>query len=101
MVETEKSGVSTGAQKRAVKIVLGTDAGGFDWRELNQAMEFDYYVKYGMTPMQAIRTATTTAAELLAGPTKWAPSKKGSGPTSSPSLATPSKDITELQRVNS
>jgi len=34
--------------------VLGTDAGGFDWRELNQAMEFDYYVKYGMTPCRAI-----------------------------------------------
>src|SRR6202140_2707234 len=53
MVETEKAAFQL-ALKKGVKIVLGTDAGGFDWRELNQAMEFDYYVKYGMTPMQAI-----------------------------------------------
>src|SRR5205809_4589872 len=47
-----------------VKIVFGTDVGGFDWK-VNQAVEFPYMVKYGMTPLQAIRSATTTAAELL------------------------------------
>jgi imidazolonepropionase-like amidohydrolase len=32
---------------------------------VNQAREFKYYVDYGMTPMQAIRTATSTSAEML------------------------------------
>lgn len=45
-------------------IAFGTDAGGFAWSE-NPAQEFAYYVRYGMTPAQAIRTATTTAARLL------------------------------------
>ena len=52
------------ALKAGVKIAFGTDAGGFDWTE-NEAKEFSYMVKWGMTPMQAIRAATTVAAELL------------------------------------
>jgi len=38
-------------------IVYGTDAGGYAWSE-NQAQEFPMMVQYGMTPMQAIRSAT-------------------------------------------
>jgi len=53
------------ARQKGVKIALGTDAGGFDWKKINQAKEFEYYVEYGMTPMQAIRTGTSVAAELL------------------------------------
>ena len=52
------------AVKAGVKIAFGTDAGGYDWTE-NQAKEFSYMVKWGMTPMQAIKAATTVAAELL------------------------------------
>ncbi len=52
------------ALKAGVKIAFGTDAGGFDWTE-NEAKEFSYMVKWGMTPMQAIKSATTVAAELL------------------------------------
>jgi imidazolonepropionase-like amidohydrolase len=47
-----------------VKIVFGTDVGGFDWG-INPAVEFPYMVKYGMTPAQAIRSATMTAAEMM------------------------------------
>jgi imidazolonepropionase-like amidohydrolase len=47
-----------------VKIAFGTDAGGFDWG-INPAVEFPLMVKYGMTPAQAIRSATSSAAELL------------------------------------
>ena len=53
------------ARKAGVKIALGTDAGGFPWTELNQAAEFGHEVRLGMTPIEAIRTATTNAAELL------------------------------------
>ena len=52
------------AVQKGVKISFGTDAGGFAWTE-NQAKEFSYMVKYGMTPMQAIQSATTVAASLL------------------------------------
>ena len=47
-----------------VKIAFGTDVGGFDWN-IDPAVEFPLMVKYGMTPAQAIRAATQTAAELL------------------------------------
>jgi imidazolonepropionase-like amidohydrolase len=52
------------ALNAGVKIAFGTDAGGFDWG-INPAVEFPYMVKYGMTPAQAVRSATTSAAELL------------------------------------
>jgi len=52
------------ALKAGVKIAFGTDAGGFAWTE-NEAKEFSYMVKWGMTPMQAIKSATTVGAELL------------------------------------
>jgi imidazolonepropionase-like amidohydrolase len=66
MVELEKKAFGLGV-KKGVKIVMGTDAGGFPWTDpdLNEAREFHYYVDYGMTPMQAIRSATTVAAEML------------------------------------
>src|SRR5438105_6442825 len=52
------------AMKTGVKIAFGTDAGGFAWT-VNPAKEFAYMVKWGMTPAQALRSATTSAAELL------------------------------------
>ncbi len=52
------------AMKAGVKIAFGTDAGGFDWK-VNPAKEFSSMVKFGMTPAQAIRSATSTASELL------------------------------------
>jgi len=87
------------AWKKGVKIALGTDAGGFDWKGPNQAREFEYYVQYGMPPMQAIRTGSSVAAELLGWadkvgtvePGKWADIVAVSGD--------PLKDITELQHV--
>ncbi|HZQ95002.1 MAG TPA: amidohydrolase family protein [Candidatus Sulfotelmatobacter sp.] len=52
------------AMKAGVKIAFGTDAGGFDWK-VNPAREFSSMVKFGMTPAQAIRSATSTAADLM------------------------------------
>ncbi|MFO0981927.1 MAG: amidohydrolase family protein [Planctomycetota bacterium] len=52
------------ALRAHVRIAFGTDAGGFPWSE-NPAQEFAHLVRYGMTPMQAIRSATVVAAELL------------------------------------
>lgn len=51
------------AVKAGVKLSFGTDEGiyPYGWN----ARQFAYMVRYGMTPMQAIRSATTVAAELL------------------------------------
>ncbi|HUJ30678.1 MAG TPA: amidohydrolase family protein [Candidatus Acidoferrum sp.] len=64
MVEAERK-VFQKAMQKHVKIVMGTDAGGFPWTKLNEALELKYYVDYGMSPMDAIRTATATPAEML------------------------------------
>jgi imidazolonepropionase-like amidohydrolase len=98
MVDTEKAAFQL-AMKKGVKIVLGTDAGGFDWKALNEAKEFEYYVNYGMTPMQAIRTATTTAAELLGWSDKMGTIEAGKWADLVAVSGDPLKDITELQRV--
>jgi imidazolonepropionase-like amidohydrolase len=52
-------------RKAGVKIAFGTDAGGFPWTEIPQAQEFEHEVRLGMSPIEAIRSATTVAAELL------------------------------------
>lgn len=51
------------AVKAGVRLSYGTDAGVFP-HGLN-ARQFKYMVRYGMTPMQAIQSATTVSAELL------------------------------------
>jgi imidazolonepropionase-like amidohydrolase len=98
MVDTEKAAFQL-ALKKGVKIVLGTDAGGFDWRELNEAKEFEYYVNYGMTPMQAIRTGTSNAAELLGWSDKMGTVEAGKWADLVAVSGDPLKDITELQGV--
>jgi imidazolonepropionase-like amidohydrolase len=52
------------ALRAGVKIAFGTDVGGFVWSD-PIAQEFGREVEFGMTPMQAIQSATVRAAELL------------------------------------
>ena len=98
MVDLEKVAFQK-ASKRGVKIALGTDAGGFDWKEINQAKEFEYYVDYGMTPMQAIHTGTAVAAELLGWSSKLGTVEAGKWADLVAVSGDPLKDITELERV--
>lgn len=51
------------AVKMGVKLAYGTDSGVYP-HGVN-ARQFAYMVRYGMTPMQAIQSATIRAAELL------------------------------------
>lgn len=51
------------AMKAGVKIAFGTDAGAIPHG--GNAGEFDLMVDYGMKPAEAIRSATTIAAELM------------------------------------
>jgi imidazolonepropionase-like amidohydrolase len=98
MVDLEKVAFQK-ALKKNVKIALGTDAGGFDWKELNQAKEFEYYVNYGMTPMQAIRSGTVVPAELLGWSDKTGTIEAGKWADLVAVSGDPLKDITELERV--
>ena len=52
------------AMKAGVKIAFGTDMGGIPWTE-PIAQEFPRMVDLGMSPMEAIQSATTRAAALL------------------------------------
>ena len=51
------------AWNAGVKIAFGTDAGVYPHGD--NAKQFYYMVKYGMTPMQAIQAATINASDLL------------------------------------
>ena len=86
------------AVKKGVKIAYGTDAGGYAWTE-NQAKEFSYMVRYGMTPMQAIQSATTVAAELLERPNDLGAIEPGKLADIIAVDADPLRDISELERV--
>ena len=98
MVDLEKVAFQK-ALKKNVKIALGTDAGGFDWKEVNQAKEFEYYVDYGMTPMQALRTGTVVGAELLGWSDKVGTVEAGKWADLVATMGDPLKDITEVERV--
>jgi imidazolonepropionase-like amidohydrolase len=52
------------ALKAGVKIVFGTDMGGIPWTE-PIAQEFPRMVNFGMSPMDAIQSATSRAADML------------------------------------
>lgn len=51
------------AMKMGIKIAFGTDVGVFEHG--TSARELERMVSYGMTPINAIRTVTVTASELL------------------------------------
>ena len=51
------------ARAAGVKIAFGTDAGSF--AHGTQAIEFEWMTRYGMSPLEAIRSATLNAADLL------------------------------------
>ncbi len=48
-----------------VRIVLGTDVGGFEWTRVSQAEEFTLMARLGMPAAHALQAGTWHAAELL------------------------------------
>ena len=87
------------AVKAGVMISYGTDAGGFAWTE-NQAKEFAYMVRYGMSPMAAIKSATSVAAKLLGQENEFGSIEQGRLADIVAVDGDPLTDITELERVS-
>ena len=81
---------------RGVRIAFGTDSGVYP-HGLN-GRQFASYVRAGMTPLAAIRSATTTAAELMG----WSDRVGSLGPGRFADLVAvagdPLADVTELER---
>jgi imidazolonepropionase-like amidohydrolase len=83
-----------------VPIALGTDAGGFPWEGINQAEEMRRYVALGMTPWQALRSATVTAAELLGAGASLGTIAPGASADLVAMREDPLRDITATERVS-
>jgi len=79
---------------------LGTDAGGFPWDEINQAEELRRYVELGMTPWQALRSATVTAAEMLGEEGSLGTISTGARADIVAMTDNPLSDITATERVS-
>jgi imidazolonepropionase-like amidohydrolase len=97
MVDLERQAFGK-ALRRGVRISFGTDAGGYAWTE-GQAREFSYMVRYGMSPMQAIRSATSVAAALLDQQDNLGALEAGRLADLIAVAGDPLTDITELERV--
>jgi len=80
-----------------VKIAFGTDAGPFPHG--TQAKEFEYMVRFGMTPARALRSATSLAAELMSWQDRIGSLEKGKFADLVAVAGDPLADITELERV--
>ncbi len=87
------------AMKAGVRLAYGTDIGGYDWTQ-PQAMDFTYFVEWGLSPVQAIQTATTTAAELLEQEGKIGEIKAGAFADIIALKQDPTKHIEALQKID-
>jgi len=98
MVEAEKK-VFQKAMQKHIKIVMGTDVGGFPWTALNEAREFKYYVDYGMSPIDAIRTGTVVPVEMLGWSDRLGTIEDGKFADIVAVPGDPLADITQLENV--
>ncbi|MEI6460267.1 MAG: amidohydrolase family protein [Pseudomonadota bacterium] len=87
------------ALKAGVKIAFGTDIGGFDWGT-NPAIEFAHMVRFGMTPEQALRSATVVAAELLGVSDRVGTLEAGKVADIVAVKGNPLEDVTRLEHVD-
>ena len=86
------------ALRAGVKIVFGTDMGGIPWDQ-PMAKEFTLMTKFGMTPMDAIQSATSRAAEMLNSKGDLGIVAAGAYADIIAVAGNPLKDISELGKV--
>jgi imidazolonepropionase-like amidohydrolase len=99
--KTSRARIHEGSFRRAVsrgiRIAFGTDVGPFPHG--TQAKEFEYMVRFGMTPAQALQSATWVAAELMGWQDRIGSVEKGKFADLIAVAGDPLVDITELERV--
>jgi imidazolonepropionase-like amidohydrolase len=86
------------AVQKGVKIIFGTDIGGYPWTE-TQTKEFALMVNWGMKPMQAIQSATIAGATALDQQDRFGTIEAGKFADIVAVGGDPTADITELERV--
>lgn len=84
--------------KAGVKMAFGTDAGVCPYG--TSAKQFAFMVRYGMTPMQAIQAATTSAADLLGHSKEVGSIKPGKYADVIAVSGDPLRDISVLEHVD-
>jgi len=82
---------------RGLKISFGSGVGPFPHG--TQAAEFEYLVKFGMTPAQAMQAATSVAAEMMGWQDQIGSIEKGKFADIAAVAGDPLKDIKELEHV--
>ena len=87
------------ALKAGVKIAFGANASSGAEDHGAQAKEFESMVEYGMTPAQAIRSATAMGAELMGWQDRLGTVEKGKYADIIAVTGNPLSDISELERV--
>lgn len=97
MAEQEKA--ARMAISKGLRIAFGSGAPSTGPGAGGQATEFEYLVKYGMTPTRAIQSATKVAAELMGWQDRIGSIQKGKYADLVAVSGDPLKDITELERV--
>lgn len=97
MVAEKGQAISKKAIQAGVKIGMGTDAAVYP-HGLN-AHELEVYVRLGMTPIQAIQTATVNDADLLGWSDKIGTLEAGKWADIIAVDGDPTKDVTTLQHV--
>ena len=85
------------AAQAGVKIAFGTDAGVYPHG--GNAKQFAYLVKYGLTPIEAIQSATVSAAELLGWSDRVGSIEPGKFADLIAVQGDPVKDVTTLEQV--
>ncbi len=98
LVESQMAAENVAAKaiERGVRIAFGTDSGVYP-HGLN-GRQFASYVRAGMTPLAAIRTATTTAAELMGWSDRVGSLAPGRFADLVAVVGDPLADVTELER---
>jgi imidazolonepropionase-like amidohydrolase len=92
------------ALKAGVKIAFAVNASGAHGKQPGpyhgeEAVEFATMVEYGMTPLQAIRAATSVAAENIGWGDRVGSIEKGKYADFVAVAGNPANDVTELERI--
>lgn len=86
------------AVQAGVKLAFGTDAGVCEYG--TSAKQFAFMVKYGMAPMQAIQSATSSAADLIGHSDEFGSIRAGKSADIVAVTGDPTQDVRQLENIH-